>query len=61
MWRCESCDKKFDEKTMAVEVRFGYVDSEKITENKDQYMAFITENAWSPLCDNCATAYIKGE
>jgi hypothetical protein len=46
---------------MAVEVRFGYVDTEKAAGNGDQYMAFNTEDAWAPLCDDCAIAYIKGE
>jgi len=46
---------------MAVEVRFGYVDSEEVAKSKDQYMAFNTDTAWAPLCDECATAYIKGE
>ncbi|MBI5188439.1 MAG: hypothetical protein HZA07_05135 [Nitrospirae bacterium] len=46
---------------MAVEVKFGYVDSEDAAKDGDQYMAFNTENAWAPLCDDCAIAYIKGE
>ncbi|MBI4378004.1 MAG: hypothetical protein HY578_02790 [Nitrospinae bacterium] len=46
---------------MAVEVRFGYVDCEEAVKEGDQYMAFATENAWAPLCDDCAIAYIKGE
>jgi len=61
MWKCESCGKKFNEKTTAIEVRFGYVDSDKVSKDGDQYMAFYTENAWAPLCDDCAIAYIKGE
>lgn len=61
MWKCESCGKKFSEETTAVEVRFGYVDSEQVVKDKDQYRAFNTENAWAPLCDDCAIAYIKGE
>jgi hypothetical protein len=61
MWRSESCSKEFDEKTTAIEVRFGYVDSEEAAKSKDQYMAFNTDTAWAPLCDECATAYIKGE
>ncbi|MDO8734878.1 MAG: hypothetical protein Q7K21_06940 [Elusimicrobiota bacterium] len=28
-------------------------------EGNDQYDAFCTENAWAPLCDNCAVEYIK--
>ena len=60
MWKCERCGKKFGEGTMAVEVRFGYVDSEEVAKSKDQYMAFNTDTAWAPLCDECATAYIKG-
>lgn len=61
MWKCEACSKEFDDKTAAVEVRFGYVDSEEAAKSKDQYMAFNTENAWAPLCNDCAIAYIKGE
>ena len=60
MWKCEACRKEFDDKTTAVEVRFGYVDSEEASKSKDQYMAFNTENAWAPLCDYCAIKYIKG-
>lgn len=61
MWKCELCGKEFDAETVAVEVRFGYVDTEKAAENGDQYMAFSTENAWAPLCEDCAIAYIKGQ
>jgi len=62
MWKGEKCMKEFYEDNItAVEVRFGYVDSKEALENKDQYMAFYTENAWDPLCDECAIAYIKGE
>jgi hypothetical protein len=61
MWRCESCNKKFDEKAAAIEVRFGYIDIEEAAKSNDQYMAFNTENAWAPLCDECAISYIKGE
>jgi hypothetical protein len=61
MWRCEACSKEFDDKTTAVEVRFGYVDSEEAVKSKDQYMAFNTENAWAPLCNECAMDFIKGE
>lgn len=60
MWKCEMCKKKFSDKTMAVEVRFGYVDKDEVKkEGNDQYDAFYTENAWAPLCDDCAVAYIK--
>lgn len=45
MWKCESCGKKFSEETTAVEVRFGYVDSEQVVKDKDQCSAFNTENA----------------
>lgn len=61
MWKCESCNRKFNDKTFAVEVRFGLIDSEEAKKIKDQYMAFNTENAWAPLCDDCAISYIKGE
>ena len=47
MWHCEICKQKFNDKTMAVEVRFGYVDSEETAKDGDQYMAFNTENAWA--------------
>lgn len=59
MWKCEKCSKKFKENVMAVDVRFGYVDSEEAKERKDQYNAFQTEQSWGPLCDNCAIEYIK--
>lgn len=61
MWKCELCGKEFDEETIAVEVRFGYVDREEVAKAGNQYMAFNTENTWAPLCDSCAIAYIKGE
>lgn len=61
MWKCEMCKQKFDEEIMAIEIRFGYVDSEDVAKGKDQYMAFNTENAWAPLCDDCAIAYIRDE
>jgi len=61
MWKCEMCKQKFDEEIMAVEVRFGYVDSDELAKDGDQYMAFNTENAWAPLCATCAIAYIKGD
>lgn len=50
MWKCEACEKNFSDDTMAVEVRFGYVDSEDTASDKDQYMVFNAENAWAPLC-----------
>ncbi|MEK7846947.1 MAG: hypothetical protein AAB257_08300 [Nitrospinota bacterium] len=61
MWKCEACKKDFSGETMAVEVRFGYIDDEMAKKDGDTYMAFTTENAWAPLCDDCAIAYIKGE
>lgn len=61
MWKCELCKKGFSEETMAIEIRFGYVDSKEVMEGKDQYSAFYTENGWAPLCDDCAIAYINGE
>jgi hypothetical protein len=61
MWRCELCRKEFNESVMAVEVKFGFVDCKKAAKEKDQYMAFNTENSWAPLCDDCAISYIKGE
>lgn len=30
MWKCELCKKEFDDETIAIEVRFGYVDSEEL-------------------------------
>lgn len=60
MWKCEKCGKKFNNETMAVDVRFGYVDEDEAKkEGNDQYDAFCTENAWAPLCDDCAVEYIK--
>ncbi len=61
MWKCELCQKEFDDETMAVEVRFGYVDSEEAAERGDQYDAFYPESGFAPLCDDCAVAHIKGE
>jgi len=59
MWKCERCGKKFKDNVLALDVRFGYVDSEKAKERGNQYDAFYTENAWGPLCDDCAIEYIK--
>ncbi len=28
MWKCESCHKEFEDKTMALEVKFGYVNED---------------------------------
>jgi hypothetical protein len=61
MWRCESCNKKYSEKTSAIEVRFGYIDSEEAAKSENQYMAFNTDASWAPLCNECAIAYIRGE
>lgn len=61
MWKCESCGREFNGEATAIEVRFGYVDSEEVAKDGDQYMAFNTESAWAPLCDTCAIAYITGE
>ena len=61
MWKCELCGKEFDDETSAIEVRFGYVDSEEAIKRKNQYDAFHTENAFAPLCEDCAITYIKGE
>lgn len=60
MWKCEACEKKFDDEITAIEVRFCKIDSEEAKEKKDQYDALYTESAWAPLCDDCAIAYIKG-
>ncbi len=61
MWECEQCRKKHSDKTMAVDVRFGYVDSAEVKKGSDPYDAFNTEEGWGPLCPDCAIAYIKGE
>ena len=61
MWKCEACGKKFNNEITSIEIRFGKVDSREAKEKKNQHDAFYTENAWAPLCDNCAIAYIKGE
>ncbi|MBE0415072.1 MAG: hypothetical protein IBX36_00820 [Dehalococcoidia bacterium] len=61
MWKCELCHKEFDEETMAIELKFGYVDGEEAKERGDQYDAFYTEEAIAPICDDCAITYIKGE
>ncbi len=61
MWKCEACKKKSDDKTTAIEVRFGKLGSRETQQKKEQYDAFYTESAWAPLCDDCAIAYIKGE
>lgn len=60
MWKCEVCKKEFNDKTTAIEVRFGYVDNEA-SERGNQYDAFYTDNSIAPLCDDCAIAYIRGE
>jgi ribosome-binding protein aMBF1 (putative translation factor) len=61
MWKCELCGKEFNDETMAVEVRFGYVDSEESINKGNQYDGFFTESAIAPICDDCAITYIKGE
>ena len=61
MWKCEACRKKFDDEITAIEVRFGGIDSKEIRKGEDQYDAFYTKSAWTPLCDDCAIAYIRGE
>lgn len=60
-WECELCKKEFDIETIAIEVKFGYVDTEEAHKSKDQYNAFYTESAIAPLCDDCAIMYIKGD
>ena len=59
MWKCEKCNKKFKNDVMAIDVRFGYVDSEEAKETNNQYDAFQTESGWGPLCDDCAIDFIK--
>lgn len=59
MWKCEKCGEKFKNETMALDVRFGFVDEEEAKEKSNQYDAFQTDQGWGPLCDNCATEYIK--
>ena len=61
MWKCELCRKEFEDDTMAIDLRFGYVDPEEIKSGTAPYNAFATEEAIGPLCDDCAIAYIKGE
>lgn len=61
MWTCELCGKVFDDETTAIEVRFGYVDTQEMAEVGDQYDAFYTESAIAPICEDCAIAYIKGK
>ncbi len=61
MWNCELCKKVFNEDTMAIELKFGYIDGKEAREKGDQYNAFYTEEAIGPICDGCAIAYIKGE
>ncbi len=60
MWKCEKCEEIFDNETMAVEVRFGYIDEDEAKKkDNNQYDAFYTEQAWAPLCDDCAIDFIK--
>jgi len=61
MWKCELCNRKFNEDIMAIELKFGYLDSEQAKEEECQHNAFYTEEAVGPICDDCAIAYIKGE
>lgn len=61
MWRCELCKGEIDDEIIAIEVRFGYVDSEEAIERGNQYDGFYTESAIAPICEDCAIAYIKGE
>lgn len=59
MWKCEKCNEEFENETMALDVRFGFVDEEEAKEKDKQYLAFYTEQGWGPLCDDCAIEYIK--
>jgi hypothetical protein len=61
MWKCEMCGKEFDDNTMAIDLRFGYVDSGEVRSGAEPYNAFAIEEGVGPVCDNCAIAYIKGE
>ncbi|MBI4824122.1 MAG: hypothetical protein HY805_07850 [Nitrospirae bacterium] len=61
MWKCELCRKEFNYDTMAIDLRFGYVDSEEVKSGTDPYDAFATEEGIGPICNDCAIAYIRGE
>jgi len=61
MWKCELCGKKAPDTKMAIELKFGYVDSDLAKHEKDQWWAFCTEEGLGPICDDCAIGYIKGE
>lgn len=61
MWKCKLCQRECDDETLAVEVRFGYVDSEEAAERGDQYDAFYPDSGFAPLCYDCAVAYINGD
>ncbi|MEM2914973.1 MAG: hypothetical protein QXH91_06210 [Candidatus Bathyarchaeia archaeon] len=38
MWRCEMCNEEFEDEMIAVEVRFGYVNSqESLTDERSIY------------------------
>jgi len=61
MWECELCHKKLRDKVMAIELKFGYVDSKEAKEKGNQYDTFYPEEGIGPVCDDCAIDYIKGE
>ena len=61
MWKCEMCKNEFNDDIIAIEVKFGYIDSDLADKMHDQYFAFNSESSWAPLCDNCAVKFIKGE
>lgn len=61
MWKCELCRKEFEDDKMAIDLRFGYVDSKEIKIGFDPYNAFMAEEGIGPICDDCAIAYIRSE
>lgn len=61
MWKCHFCRKSYDDSKMAIELRFGFIDSEAVKEEEDYWHNFYPEDGILPVCDDCAISYIKGE
>lgn len=59
MWKCALCRREFSEDTMAIELRFGYVDRDEII-GEESCEGFYPEEAIAPICDDCAVSYIRG-
>ncbi len=59
MWWCVVCKREFDDVELALKVIWGFVDSEKVKNENDQYFAFTPKYCAVPLCRACAVSYIR--